>query len=495
LSKLKFVQQERLRLDKSIEKPRRKGDLKLKILDTKDDPFGIFCKLYRFHKRLFILESLVGPRKLAEISVIGFDPELIISCDLSRLYVKNSKNRIVHTEGLINPLKQLSRFVPKITDNRFRYVGGAVGFISYDAIRYWECIPSKHKKRNYPLLEFGIYADGILYDHIKNNAYYFTTSKSRYNEINAEIETLNPVLIKNFSCSSPRTALNRVEYMDMVKKAKYYIHQGDIFQVVLSKNTTFTINGDLLPVYNKLREVNPSPYMYFLKLGDTAIIGSSPEMLVRVTAKHVETFPIAGTRPVVKNEIKNNILAKELLSDEKEVAEHTMLVDLARNDLGRVCEYGTIKVPELMSVKRFSHVQHIVSHVEGNLAPGVTSYDALKAVFPAGTVSGAPKVRAMEIIDELEPHPRGLYAGAIGYFSANGSCDFAITIRSLIIRKHKASIQSGAGIVIDSVPENEWKETQDKANWIIFSLNEASKVSSKGKPLSSTSPEIKNLGA
>lgn len=198
---------------------------------------------------------------------------------------------------------------------------------------------------------------------------------------------------------------------------------------------------------------------------------------------------------MVKNEIKNNILAKELLSDEKEVAEHTMLVDLARNDLGKVCEYGTIKVPELMSVKRFSHVQHIVSHVEGNLAPGVTSYDALKAVFPAGTVSGAPKVRAMEIIDELEPHPRGLYAGAIGYFSANGSCDFAITIRSLIIRKHKASIQSGAGIVIDSVPENEWKETQDKANGIIFSLNEASKVSSKGKPLSSTSPEIKNLGA
>jgi anthranilate synthase component I len=209
------------------------------------------------------------------------------------------------------------------------------------------------------------------------------------------------------------------------------------------------------------------------------VIGSSPEMLVRVTSNSVETFPIAGTRPVVNNEIRNDELAKELLSDEKEVAEHTMLVDLARNDLGRVCKYGTVRVPELMSVKKFSHVQHIVSHVKGCLAPGLTSYDALRAVFPAGTVSGAPKVRAMEIIDELEPHPRGLYAGAIGYFSANGSCDFAITIRSVIINKSKASIQTGAGIVIDSVPEREWKETRDKAYGIWFALKEASKIPAK----------------
>jgi anthranilate synthase component I len=470
-------------LDTSFAKQRGQGgDLQLKILDTRDDPFGIFCKLYRYHKRLFILESLVGPRKLAEISVIGFDPELVVSCDSSKIHVRNSDNRVLHTEDLINPLEQLSRFVPRVKDNRFRYVGGAVGFISYDAIRYWERIPSKHRKKNCLFLEFGIYTDGILYDHIKNNAHYFTTDKSRFNEINAQIKTKSPVLMENFSCSNFMTVVNRKEYMDMVKKAKQYIYQGDIFQVVLSKNTIFTINGDLLPVYSKLREVNPSPYMYFLKLSDQAIIGSSPEMLVRITNNHVETFPIAGTRPVVKNEFKNNILAKELLADEKEVAEHTMLVDLARNDLGRVCKYGTVEVPELMSVKRFSHVQHIVSHVEGYLAPGLTSYDALKAVFPAGTVSGAPKVRAMEIIDELEPYPRGPYAGAIGYFSANGSCDFAITIRSLIIKKGKASIQSGAGIVIDSVPGKEWKETQDKAHGIIFALKEASKASRKRRP-------------
>jgi anthranilate synthase component I len=468
-------------------RPGKGEDLQLRILDTRDDPFGIFCKLYRSHERVFILESLVGPRKLAEMSVIGFDPELVVSCDYSKIYVRNSNNRVVHTEDLINPLEQLSRFIPKVKDNRFRYAGGAVGCISYDAISYWERIPYKRRKRNCPLLEFGIYTDGILYDHIKNNAYYFTTDKCRFNKINAQIKKKNSILMKNFSCSNFMTVLNRKEYMNMVKKAQQYIYQGDIFQVVLSKNTILTIKGDLLPVYSKLREVNPSPYMYFLKLGDQAIIGSSPEMLLRITNNHIETFPIAGTKPVVKNQSKNNILAKELLSDEKEVAEHTMLVDLARNDLGRVCKYGTVKVPELMSVKRFSHVQHIVSHVEGYLTPGLTSYDALKAVFPAGTVSGAPKVRAMEIINELEPYPRGLYAGAIGYFSANGSCDFAITIRSLIVKKGKASIQSGAGIVIDSVPGKEWKETQDKAHGIIYALKEASRASRKGRLHASSS--------
>lgn len=467
-----------------IAKKPGKGALDLRLLKTKDDPFGLFCRLYQFHERLFILESLVGPKKLTEFSIIGFDPDLIVSCDSSNLYVRNSKNKIVRTEELVNPMEQLKRIVPKIKNNRFRYVGGAVGFISYDAIRYWERIPSKHRERNYPLLEFGIYTDGILYDHQKNKAHYFTTGKSRYDEIKDEVETTKPVKLKNFSYSNPKTSMSRNEYLNMVKKAKRYIYEGDIFQVVLSKNTTFTVNGDLLPVYDNLRELNPSPYMYFLKLGNMAIIGSSPEMLVRVTAKQVETFPIAGTRPVVKDEIENNNLAKEMLADEKEVAEHTMLVDLARNDLGRVCKYGTVKVRELMSIKRFSHVQHIVSHVEGYLAPKFTSYDALKVVFPAGTVSGAPKVRAMEIIDDLEPYGRGLYAGAIGYFSSNGSCDFAITIRSLIVNGHRASIQSGAGIVIDSVPEKEWKETEDKAQGVILALKKASKGLRRGKRLS-----------
>ena len=470
-------------MNSSNSKESGKDALHLRLLDTKDDPFGIFCRLYKFHKRLFILESLVGPKKLTEFSIVGFDPDLVVSCDSSNLYVRNSKNTIVRTEELVNPLEQLRRLVPKLRNNRFRYVGGAVGFIGYDAIRYWEQIPSKRRERNYPILEFGIYTDGILYDHQKNKAHYFTTGKSRYDEIKDEVQATKPIKLKNFSCSNPTTSLSKNKFLHMVKKAKRYIYEGDIFQVVLSKNTSFTVDGDLLPVYENLRVLNPSPYMYFLKLGNMAIIGSSPEMLVRVTAKQVETFPIAGTRPVVKNEIENKNLAREMLADEKEVAEHTMLVDLARNDLGRVCKYGTVKVRELMSIKRFSHVQHIVSHVEGHLAPKFTSYDALKVVFPAGTVSGAPKVRAMEIIDELEPYGRGLYAGAIGYFSSNGSCDFAITIRSLIVNRHSASIQSGAGIVIDSVAEKEWKETEDKAQGIITALKKASKGLRSGKLL------------
>ena len=229
----------------------------------------------------------------------------------------------------------------------------------------------------------------------------------------------------------------------MVNRSKKYIYDGDIFQVVLSKKMKFNVKGDLLSVYKSLREVNPSPYMYLMKMADTCIIGSSPEMLLRTTKNYVETFPIAGTRPIVNDEKRNKESRKDLLNDEKEIAEHTMLVDLARNDLGRVCNYGTIRVSDLMTVKRFSHVQHIVSHVSGYLRSGCDSYDAFKAVFPAGTVSGAPKIRAMEIIDELEPDLREAYAGALGYFSFNGSCDFAITIKSLFVNKNKAYIQSG----------------------------------------------------
>jgi anthranilate synthase component 1 len=234
------------------------------------------------------------------------------------------------------------------------------------------------------------------------------------------------------------------------------------------------VNGDLIKVYAMLREVNPSPYMYFLKMGDKSIIGSSPEMLVRVNASNVETFPIAGTRPISDDKQRNLYLREEMLRDEKELAEHTMLVDLARNDIGRVCEWGTVKVDELMTVKEFSHVQHIVSHVTGQLRNNYDCYDAFRAVFPAGTVSGAPKVRAMEIIDELEPDSRGPYAGALGYFSLNGNCDFAITIRSMFVNSNKAYVQAGAGIVADSVAANEWMETEHKANALMEALRRAS---------------------
>jgi anthranilate synthase component 1 len=256
----------------------------------------------------------------------------------------------------------------------------------------------------------------------------------------------------------------------MIKKAQQYIYEGDIFQVVLSKNFKFNIEGNLLKIYSSLRELNPSPYMYLFKMNKRCIIGSSPEMLLRVTGKVIETFPIAGTRPIGKDEKETSRLAESLLKDEKELAEHTMLVDLARNDVGRVSDSGTVSVKSLMTIKRFSHVQHIVSHVVGNLSNKFDVYDALKALFPAGTVSGAPKVRAMEIINELEKERREPYAGALGYFSFNGSCDFAITIRSMFINGKKGYIQSGAGIVMDSIPISEWNETERKADAMIFIL-------------------------
>jgi len=279
----------------------------------------------------------------------------------------------------------------------------------------------------------------------------------------------------SFFHSIPKSNLTKSQFIKIVNRSKEYIRDGDIFQVVLSKKMKFKVKGNLLSVYKSLRDVNPSPYMYFLKMTDRCIIGSSPEMLLRISRGYVETFPIAGTRPIVDDERANEKLRNELINDEKEIAEHTMLVDLSRNDLGRICKYGTVRVREHMKIKRFSHVQHIVSHVSGYLRNDYDSYDAIKAVFPAGTVSGAPKVRAMQIIDELEPELREAYAGAVGYFSFNGSCDFAITIRSLFINKGKAYIQSGAGIVMDSDPQKEWMETRHKADAILSSLKKASR--------------------
>lgn len=449
------------------------GKIKIEPLATTEDPFALFKKLYSSSDRAFILESLVGPRELAEMSIIGFDPEIIVTCDSKAFIVEKHGKK--SRQKVREPLSQLRQLLPHLKDDTFRYIGGAVGYISYDAIRFWERLPlPKHKGKNtFPLMEFGIYTDGILYNHKEKRAYYFYLGKSRLKEIEKRLSEV-PARSAPFSYTAPRRNITRRHFVGIVKKAKKYVYDGDVFQVVLAKNIKFSVKGDMLRFYEALRQVNPSPYMYLMKMDKRLIIGSSPEMLIRVTKDYVETFPIAGTRPIVEDEKMNEEMGKNLLNDEKELAEHTMLVDLARNDIGRVCRYGTVKVDELMSIKRFSHVQHIVSHVTGSLQESCDSFDALRAVFPAGTVSGAPKVRAMEIIDELEPDLRGPYAGALGYFSFNGSCDFAITIRSLFVDRGKAYIQSGAGIVMDSNPEKEWDETEHKANALLSALFKAS---------------------
>jgi len=412
-----------------------------------------------------------GPRKLARYSFIGFNPHVTVS-------IKNGEARICNQntgEEIAEKTSDLLLTLEKIVKNRpvpnieFRFVGGAVGYISYDAVRYWEKLPRKAADDlNFPDAELGIFDDGIIFDHRQSTAYYYYTNENRLIEVEALMK--QPVDAGSLSYTHPKVNIKKERFEKAVEKAKEYVTAGDIFQVVLSKRYDFHVKGDLVAFYRSLRGINPSPYMYFLKNGDRQIVGSSPEMLVRVDNRKVETFPIAGTRPCTANPAENTRLARELLADPKERAEHVMLVDLARNDVGKVSKFGSVHVPEFMKVHSYSHVQHIVSQVVGDLEDGLESYDALRAVFPAGTVSGAPKVRAMEIIDELEPAQRGPYAGAVGYFSYNGNADFAITIRTLFADKDKAHIQVGAGIVADSVPEREWFETDHKAEALMKAL-------------------------
>ncbi len=344
-------------------------------------------------------------------------------------------------------------------------------------MHYWEKLPEKSTyDLGFPDLEMGIFDDGFIFNHLQKQALYFYRNENRLSEVANLLK--QPTEVEELSFTEPVVNTKKESFEKAVEKAKEYVTAGDIFQVVLSKRFQLKIKGSLIPFYQSLRTINPSPYMYFYKSGDHQIVGSSPEMLVRVENKKVETFPIAGTVPVSENPAENTKLSHELLSDPKERAEHVMLVDLARNDIGRISKYGSVHVPEFMKVHQYSHVQHIVSQVVGELKKNLQSYDALRAVFPAGTVSGAPKVRAMEIIDELEETSRGPYAGAVGYFSYNGNADFAITIRTLFADKNQAYIQAGAGIVADSVAEREWFETDHKAK----ALMQALKHSGGAKP-------------
>ena len=437
-------------------------------LDYTGTQFEIYNKISRNYEYSFLFESLTGPEELSETSIMGFDPEYIVKGYYDKVTIQ-SRDGSLETISTDEPLAVIKDLVQKTDVQTYRYLGGAVGIINYDAIRLWEKIPKRHNTTE-PIMEFGIYNDGILFDYKRKKSLYFYYDKNRVDEI----KTSEPIF-GDFNLRFLSPNLDKDEFSKIVEKAKKYIYDGDIFQVVLSTKFSFEGHGDYLKVYEKLRSLNPSPYLYHLKMGKKITIGSSPEMLLRVTNDYVETFPIAGTRKISNDEIKNEQLRQELINDEKELAEHTMLVDLGRNDIGKVCDYGTVRVNKLMEVKKFSHVQHMVTHVVGKLNKNYDMYDAFKAVFPAGTVSGAPKVRAMEIIDELEPESRGPYAGAVGYFSFNGCCDFAIAIRSIFADEKHGFVQAGAGIVFDSVPNNELKETEHKANAMITALREASK--------------------
>ncbi len=444
--------------------------LKLQKFGFSTNALQTFLALSSRSEYCYLLESAEGPRKLAQYSFIGFSPAKVVEVKDGK-YTETSVEhgaRIFQTNDPYLPLRKTlaENFT---TYQGFRFVGGLVGYFSYDAIRYLESLPNQAlDDLRLPDFEFGVYDDGIVFDHLNGQAYYYWYNDNRLREIECILsQRVTPITLV---ADGPRTNLGRDEFETMVDDAKRYITAGDIFQVVLSKRFEFSFRGNLINFYKALREINPSPYMYFLKMKDHAIVGSSPEMLGRVDNGRAETYPIAGTRPVGRNSTEDQALADELLNDPKEQAEHIMLIDLARNDLGKVCQFGTVEVPEFMVVQKYSHVQHIVSRVTGRLRQDCDALDTLEGIFPAGTVSGAPKKRAMEIIDELEPSRRGPYAGAAGYFSYNGNADFAITIRTLVASGNTAYIQAGAGIVADSEPTREWLETEHKAEALMTAL-------------------------
>lgn len=445
--------------------------LKLQKFQYSTGPLHTFLALSSQHEYCYMLESAEGPRRLAQYSFLGFAPSKIAQVKNGEYSETSLSNGSVTTQTN-DPIVALRKILSEnsTTYNGFRFVGGLVGYFSYDAARYLERLPKRVRDDlKLPDFEFGVYDDGVVFDHLTGQAYYYWYNENRLKEIERCLSrSVTPVTL---AAGQPRSDLKQSEFESMVKKAKGYIKAGDIFQVVLSKRLEFSFKGDLIHFYKALREINPSPYMYFLKMSDRSVVGSSPEMLGRVDKGRAETFPIAGTRPIGNSNKEDKRLANELFNDPKERAEHIMLIDLARNDLGRVCQFGTVEVPEFMTVQKYSHVQHMVSRVTGHLRPEYDALDMFKAVFPAGTVSGAPKKRAMEIIEELERVRRGPYAGATGYFSYNGNSDFAITIRTLVATKNMGYIQAGAGIVADSNPKREWFETEHKARALVHALS------------------------
>ncbi len=402
--------------------------------------------------------------ELARYSFIGFNPLAKISARDGVVSTDSSDGG--RTEKWVkNPFDEL--VLPR-TRADFPFLGGLVGYVSYEAVKYFEpgLALAERDELHFPDFEFGLFFDGIVFDRSKGKCFYVTAGEDRSGEVlEAAGEEAGE---KEVEARFVGESVSEKKFEARAEEALEKIRAGEIFQVVLSRRMDYVASEDKCGFYKRLRKTNPSPYMYYLKFGEREIVGSSPEMLVRLEGNRIETFPIAGTRPRGRDKKHDSMLEKEMVSSEKERAEHMMLLDLARNDVGKVSEFGSVKVEELMAVKKFSHVQHMVSKVVGETKK--SALEVFKALFPAGTVSGAPKYRAMEIITELEGAARGPYAGAVGYLSFNGNCDFAITIRTLFAEGKKTHIQSGAGIVFDSVPEKEFAETVDKARVLVEAL-------------------------
>ncbi|MFI5178812.1 MAG: anthranilate synthase component I [Vicinamibacterales bacterium] len=453
-------------------------------------PVSAFLKIAEHADYAFLLESVEGGEHVGRYSFLGKDPFLILRSTGGRTTIERGGATLESDQPFITTLRALmadfrSPFVPDLP----RFTGGAVGYLGYGAASWFEPVlgdlgdaPDGADQAGFMLFD-----TVLAFDHVQHRILIIANARitadddleSLYQFACAKIQFLERELERNLSRTRQEPAAGlevrsnhtREQFEAQVRAAKEYIAAGDVYQVVLSQRFEVDVAADPFTVYRALRHVNPSPYMYFIRMGGASVVGSSPEMLVRVEGSHVETHPIAGTRPRGRNNEEDMRLAEELKRNEKERAEHVMLVDLGRNDVGRVCEYGSVRVPQFMGLERFSHVMHLTSIVEGKLADNRDRLDALVSCFPAGTVSGAPKVRAMQIINELEPSGRGLYAGAVGYLDFAGNLDFCIAIRTVIMSKGRAYVQAGAGIVMDSNPTAEYEETRDKARASLRALD------------------------
>ena len=452
-------------------------------------PVSAFLKIAENADYAFLLESVEGGEHVGRYSFLGKDPFLILRVHDGKTTLDRAGTVTTSDKPFVDTLRGLmadfrSPFVPDLP----RFTGGAVGYFGYGAASWFEPVVGDLGAANDGADQAGfmLFDTVLAFDHVRHRILIIANARitpdddleSLYQFACAKIQFLERELERNLSLAKTNggqplqvtSNFTRERFEEIVRRGKEYIAAGDIYQVVLSQRFEADVAADPFTVYRALRHVNPSPYMYFIRMGGVSVAGSSPEMLVRVEGSRAETHPIAGTRPRGRTNDEDLRLAEELKRNEKERAEHVMLVDLGRNDLGRVCTFGSVRVPQFMGLERFSHVMHLTSIVEGQLADDHDRLDALVSCFPAGTVSGAPKVRAMQIIHELERQPRGLYAGAVGYLDFAGNLDFCIAIRTVIMSGGRAHVQAGAGIVIDSNPTAEYEETRDKARALLRAL-------------------------
>jgi len=478
--------QNKSRIEKLKQANRSHAPLVREVLADLDTPLSTYLKLANAPYS-YLFESVQGGEKWGRYSIIGLPCHSVIKIN-NRTIITEVDGTVVSEEQVDDPLTWITEFQKKYEmhddENLPRFTGGLVGYFGYETIRYIEprldC-ENKPDPLGTPDILLMVSEEVVVFDNLAGKLYIIvhvnpqdesalSEGEKRLQEIETTLRSSIPETPTHESRSINEddfvSGFTEEGYKSAVKKAKDYIVDGDIMQVVLSQRLTIPFHARPLELYRALRSLNPSPYMYYLNLGDHQVVGSSPEILVRLEDGEVTVRPIAGTRPRGEDEAGDKALEKELLADPKELAEHLMLIDLGRNDAGRVSVTGTVKLTDKMLVERYSHVMHIVSNVTGKLKPELDAMDVLRATFPAGTVSCAPKIRAMEIIDEMEPVKRGIYSGAVGYLSWNGNMDTAIAIRTAVIKDKQLSIQAGAGIVYDSVPENEWAETMSKARAI-----------------------------